>query len=57
VGSVDPLIKAAARFEVVEVTSGEPSLEELFLTYYGAGEAGDLAAGGPRPDGGDDVVA
>jgi ABC-2 type transport system ATP-binding protein len=33
-GSIDPLIKAAARFEVVEINSQEPSLEELFLTYY-----------------------
>jgi ABC-2 type transport system ATP-binding protein len=57
VGSVDPLIKAAARFEVVEVTSGEPSLEELFLTYYGAGEAGEAEAAVPRPGGGGDVVA
>ena len=34
VGSIDPLVKAAARYEVVEINSEEPSLEELFLTYY-----------------------
>jgi ABC-2 type transport system ATP-binding protein len=34
IGSIDALVKAAARFEVVEITSQEPSLEELFLTYY-----------------------
>jgi ABC-2 type transport system ATP-binding protein len=33
-GSIDPLVKAAARFEVVEINSQEPSLEELFLTFY-----------------------
>jgi ABC-2 type transport system ATP-binding protein len=38
-GSIDPLIKAAARFEVVEINSQEPSLEELFLTYYAPSEA------------------
>ena len=34
IGPIDPLVKAAARFEVVEINSQEPSLEELFLTYY-----------------------
>jgi len=34
VGSIDPLVKAAARYEVIEINSQEPSLEELFLTYY-----------------------
>jgi ABC-2 type transport system ATP-binding protein len=33
-GSMDQLVKAAARFEVLEINSEEPSLEELFLTYY-----------------------
>jgi len=33
-GSVDPVIKTAARFEVVDVMSHEPSLEEIFLTFY-----------------------
>lgn len=35
IGSLDALIKAAARFEVVNIVSHEPSLEEVFLTYYG----------------------
>jgi ABC-2 type transport system ATP-binding protein len=35
VGSLDMLIKTAARFEVVNIISHEPSLEEVFLTYYG----------------------
>lgn len=38
VGSLDALIKAAAQFEVVNVISHEPSLEEIFLAYYSGGE-------------------
>jgi ABC-2 type transport system ATP-binding protein len=34
-GSLDAVIKAAAKFEVVDVVSREPNLEDLFLTYYG----------------------
>ncbi|MGZ5383050.1 MAG: ABC transporter ATP-binding protein [Acidimicrobiia bacterium] len=34
VGSVDELIKTAARFEVTNVVSHEADLEELFLQYY-----------------------
>jgi len=37
-GSVDALVKQAARFEVQRVRSVETSLEEIFLAYYGAGE-------------------
>ena len=33
-GTVDTLIKAAAQFEVVKVVSHEPSLEDMFLSYY-----------------------
>ena len=40
VGTLDPLIKAAARHEVVNLTTHEPTLEEIFLSYYG-GEAND----------------
>jgi ABC-2 type transport system ATP-binding protein len=35
VGPIDPLIKTAARFEVLTLTSHEPDLEELFLSFYG----------------------
>ena len=38
-GSVDALVKAAARFEVRNLRSIETSLEEIFLAYYGAGDA------------------
>ncbi|HEX9094843.1 MAG TPA: ABC transporter ATP-binding protein [Candidatus Dormibacteraeota bacterium] len=33
-GSADAVVKAAARFPVVSVTSYEPSLEDIFLRYY-----------------------
>jgi ABC-2 type transport system ATP-binding protein len=34
-GPVDAVVKAAARHEVVDLTSHEPSLEEIFLRFYG----------------------
>ncbi len=34
-GSLDAVVKAAARFEVTSVESHEPSLEDIFLSYYG----------------------
>jgi ABC-2 type transport system ATP-binding protein len=37
-GSVDPVIKTAARYEVVDLQSHEPSLEDVFLTFYGKSE-------------------
>lgn len=50
-GSLDSLIKAAARYEVKNLRTIETSLEEIFLAYYGAGdgtvaekEAGHVAA-------------
>ena len=36
-GSLDVLIKRAARYEVVNLTTSEPNLEEIFLSYYGGG--------------------
>jgi ABC-2 type transport system ATP-binding protein len=33
-GPVDALLKAVARFEVVDLQSRQPGLEELFLEYY-----------------------
>jgi ABC-2 type transport system ATP-binding protein len=36
-GSVDPLIKAAAGYELVNLVSHEPDLEEIFLAYYRRG--------------------
>ena len=37
-GSTDPLVKALARFEVIDLQSREPTLEEIFLTFYGAAD-------------------
>ena len=34
-GSPDKFIKAIAELEVANLTSQEPSLEEMFLTLYG----------------------
>ncbi len=42
-GSMDPLIKALGAHEVVSLTSREPDLEDIFLTYYGE-ETGDAPA-------------
>jgi ABC-2 type transport system ATP-binding protein len=38
VGYMDAVVKAAAAFEVVDLTSHEPNLEEIFLTFYGKDE-------------------
>lgn len=38
IGSLDALVKAAAQFEVVNIVSREPTLEEIFLTYYNEGK-------------------
>ena len=34
-GSVDAVIKTAAKFEVINIISEEPNLEDVFLAYYG----------------------
>ena len=38
VGALDTLIKVIAQYEVVNLISHEPNLEEIFLTYYSGGE-------------------
>jgi ABC-2 type transport system ATP-binding protein len=43
-GPIGPVVKAAARFELVDFTSREPSLEETFLAEYGR-EAVDVRNG------------
>jgi ABC-2 type transport system ATP-binding protein len=40
-GPMDAVIKALARHEVVDLESHEPSLEEIFLTFYGAASDGE----------------
>jgi ABC-2 type transport system ATP-binding protein len=42
IGSMDPVLKAANRYEIRALSSVEPSLEEVFLAYYGDG-VGDAA--------------
>ncbi len=37
-GALDAVVKAAARFDIVDLTSHEPTLEDIFLTFYGRGE-------------------
>jgi beta-exotoxin I transport system ATP-binding protein len=39
-GSVDALIKAASRYELVDIQSQQPGLEDLFLEYYRTGGEG-----------------
>ena len=38
IGSLDVLVKVAAQFEVVSIVSHEPTLEEIFMTYYNEGK-------------------
>ena len=38
VGSLDALVKAASQFEVMNIISHEPSLEDIFMTYYNEGK-------------------
>lgn len=45
-GSMDPLVKALAEHEVVDLRSEDPSLEEVFLAYYGPAEAPRGSNGG-----------
>jgi len=39
-GPVDPMLRAALEFRVEDVISHEPSLEEIFLAFYGDGPTG-----------------
>jgi ABC-2 type transport system ATP-binding protein len=45
VGKLDKLIKEAANYEVVNVISHEPSLEQIFLRYYEGEESGQEEEG------------
>ena len=40
-GALDQLVKTAARYTVVNLTTTEPSLEEIFLAHYGDHEDDD----------------
>jgi ABC-2 type transport system ATP-binding protein len=39
VGDMDALVKAASAYEVRVLTSSEPSIEDVFLAYYGEGSS------------------
>lgn len=45
-GSLDPAIKKLAEFDVLNLTSHEPDLEDVFMTFYTQGDAegGDHAS-------------
>ena len=43
-GSITPVVRAAARYELVDFVSREPSLEETFLAEYGKGAVEGEAA-------------
>ena len=38
VGSLDAVVKAASAFQVENMITHEPSLEEVFLSFYGQGD-------------------
>lgn len=42
-GSLDPLVKRAAQFEVVNLITHEPNLEEIFLDFYEEEEEADVS--------------
>jgi ABC-2 type transport system ATP-binding protein len=44
-GSADAVVKAAARYPVVSLTSYEPSLEDIFLRYYETDDQAKETAG------------
>lgn len=45
-GNLDALIKLAARHELVDMMYERPSLEEIFLAYYGDEESAEKTKGG-----------
>jgi ABC-2 type transport system ATP-binding protein len=43
-GSITPIVRAAAEYELIDFVSREPSLEETFLAQYGRGESSQTGA-------------
>jgi ABC-2 type transport system ATP-binding protein len=50
-GSVDPVIKTAARYEVIDMVSHEPSLEDAFLEFYGREDSATPSGERPASEG------
>jgi len=55
-GSVDPILRAAMELHVEDVISHEPSLEEIFLAFYGNGVSGGPPDAAPTPGSPDEEV-
>jgi hypothetical protein len=41
-GSLDPLIKTLAQYNVTNLISHEPHLDEIFMAFYGEGSEKDV---------------
>ncbi|MCI0345222.1 MAG: AAA family ATPase, partial [Chloroflexi bacterium] len=48
-GAITPVVRAAARYELLDFVSREPTLEETFLAQYGHGPEAAEPAGAARP--------
>jgi len=48
-GPITPVVRAAARHELLDFVSREPTLEETFLAQYGRGEGAAPVGAGPTP--------
>ena len=44
-GPITPVVRAAARYELLDFVSREPTLEETFLAQYGTPSSGDAGGG------------
>ena len=43
-GPITPVVQAAARYELLDFVSREPSLEETFLAQYGTASVEEVSA-------------
>jgi ABC-2 type transport system ATP-binding protein len=50
-GAADAVVKQAARYDVVSLTSYEPSLEDVFMRYYSGAEGEEAGRSGPGTPG------
>jgi ABC-2 type transport system ATP-binding protein len=49
-GPIGPVMRTAARFDLVDVVSHEPNLEDVFLAHYGRGGEAAVATSPGEPD-------